>query len=430
MSEVKVNKISPRSGTDVTLGDSGDTFTVPAGASIVNNGTSTGFGPTGAVSWNTTPITADPSPAVSGVGYFADTTSAAFTITLPAAPSAGAVVGVCDYAGTFATNNITLDANGLNIEGAADDKLLTTNREGVIITYVDATQGWVATSGVNSGDQALDPSIFTAELLIVAGGGGGGGGGAGAGGLLSGSETLSVLNSYTVTVGGGGSGGVLSSSPGTQGSNSLISGTGISTFTANGGAGGAADNSNGNSGGSGGGGGASSSGNKTAGAATQGSISPLTGFGNASGTVPGSSNPYPAAGGGGAGAVGGTPSVNASTSGAGGAGTANSITGSSVTYAGGGGGGKSSTTTGGAGGIGGGGSGDTASNGTANTGGGGGGAAAAGAAGDGGSGIVIIKYPDAFTISNPGGGLTSSTATAGGFSVTSFTAGTGTIEFN
>jgi len=31
MSEVKVNKISPRSGTDVTLGDSGDTFTIPAG---------------------------------------------------------------------------------------------------------------------------------------------------------------------------------------------------------------------------------------------------------------------------------------------------------------------------------------------------------------------------------------------------------------
>ena len=34
MSEVKVNKISPRSGTDVTLGDSGDTFTVPAGATL------------------------------------------------------------------------------------------------------------------------------------------------------------------------------------------------------------------------------------------------------------------------------------------------------------------------------------------------------------------------------------------------------------
>ena len=30
MSEVKVNKISPRSGTNVQLGDSGDTITVPS----------------------------------------------------------------------------------------------------------------------------------------------------------------------------------------------------------------------------------------------------------------------------------------------------------------------------------------------------------------------------------------------------------------
>ena len=44
MSEVKVDKISPRSGTDVTLGDSGDTFTIPSGATITNSGTATGFG--------------------------------------------------------------------------------------------------------------------------------------------------------------------------------------------------------------------------------------------------------------------------------------------------------------------------------------------------------------------------------------------------
>ena len=30
MSEVKVNKISPRSGTGVQLGDSGDTITIPS----------------------------------------------------------------------------------------------------------------------------------------------------------------------------------------------------------------------------------------------------------------------------------------------------------------------------------------------------------------------------------------------------------------
>jgi hypothetical protein len=34
MSELKVNKISPRSGTDVTLGDSADTITIPSGATF------------------------------------------------------------------------------------------------------------------------------------------------------------------------------------------------------------------------------------------------------------------------------------------------------------------------------------------------------------------------------------------------------------
>jgi hypothetical protein len=34
MSELKVNKISPRSGTDITLGDSADTITIPSGATL------------------------------------------------------------------------------------------------------------------------------------------------------------------------------------------------------------------------------------------------------------------------------------------------------------------------------------------------------------------------------------------------------------
>tara|TARA_E500000318_G_scaffold75052_1_gene69634 strand:+ start:694 stop:1275 length:582 start_codon:yes stop_codon:yes gene_type:complete len=44
MSEIQVNKLSPQSGTTVTLGDSGDTFTIPSGATITNSGTATGFG--------------------------------------------------------------------------------------------------------------------------------------------------------------------------------------------------------------------------------------------------------------------------------------------------------------------------------------------------------------------------------------------------
>lgn len=43
-SELKVNKVSPESGTGVQLGDSGDTITIPSGATIANSGTATGFG--------------------------------------------------------------------------------------------------------------------------------------------------------------------------------------------------------------------------------------------------------------------------------------------------------------------------------------------------------------------------------------------------
>jgi hypothetical protein len=112
MSKIEVNAIEPQSGTTLTLGASGDTITIPAGATISNSGTAAGFGPTGAVSWNTTKITANPNPAVTGVGYFCDTTSAAFTVTLPATPAAGAVIGITDYANTFATNNLTVGRNG------------------------------------------------------------------------------------------------------------------------------------------------------------------------------------------------------------------------------------------------------------------------------------------------------------------------------
>jgi hypothetical protein len=49
MSELKVNKVSPATGTAITLGDSGDTFTVPSGCTIVNSGTATGFGGGGKV---------------------------------------------------------------------------------------------------------------------------------------------------------------------------------------------------------------------------------------------------------------------------------------------------------------------------------------------------------------------------------------------
>ena len=43
-SEIKANKISPATGTAFQLGDSGDTFTIPSGATLANSGTTTGIG--------------------------------------------------------------------------------------------------------------------------------------------------------------------------------------------------------------------------------------------------------------------------------------------------------------------------------------------------------------------------------------------------
>ena len=43
-SEIKADKWSPASGTAGTIGDNGDTFTIPSGVTLTNSGTATGFG--------------------------------------------------------------------------------------------------------------------------------------------------------------------------------------------------------------------------------------------------------------------------------------------------------------------------------------------------------------------------------------------------
>ena len=243
----------------------------------------------------------------------------------------------------------------------------------------------------------------TATYLVVAGGGGGGVGaaaGGGAGGLLTGTTSLTLGITYTVTVGTGGTGASGSGSNGTNGSNSIISGSGFTTITSIGGGKGAdSGTTNAGSGGSGGG---ASWGGGAAGTGTSGQ-----GYAGGIGTA---GSPYNSGGGGGAGAVG--TNATSSTAGVGGVGVASSITGSSVYYAGGGGGAGSSQSgsAGGAGGNGGGGSGASGGSsgsgglGTANTGGGGGGGTngSGGPGGNGGSGVVIISLPTGFVATTTG----------------------------
>ena len=58
-SEIKVDKISPSTGTALQWGDSGDTFTIPSGATVTNNGTATGFVSAGALDLNGAKLTID-----------------------------------------------------------------------------------------------------------------------------------------------------------------------------------------------------------------------------------------------------------------------------------------------------------------------------------------------------------------------------------
>ena len=44
MGTLFVDKLDPQSGTSLEIGSSGDTITIPSGATITNNGTQTGFG--------------------------------------------------------------------------------------------------------------------------------------------------------------------------------------------------------------------------------------------------------------------------------------------------------------------------------------------------------------------------------------------------
>jgi hypothetical protein len=142
VSEVKVNKISPRSGTDVTLGDSSDTFTVPSGAdltiasgaTLTNSGTATGFGDN--LEWQSVETGAT-FTAVAGNGYPVNTTAQACTVTLPASASVGDQIIFTDYARNFATNALTINPNSLNFQGnTTPQPVYDTNGESVHIVYM------------------------------------------------------------------------------------------------------------------------------------------------------------------------------------------------------------------------------------------------------------------------------------------------------
>jgi hypothetical protein len=435
MSKIEVNTVAPQCGTTLTLGESGDTVTLGAGAS------QSGFGRTGTVDWQTGSIKTATFTAANGEGYFANTSGGAFTMNLPAG-SAGNIVSVVDYTNTFQTNNLTISPNGSQkIGGIAANSIASTEGQSLTFVYVDDTEGWknvqdstsnvvgnpfiVATGGTITTCGNCKIHTFTGpgsfcvsqvhpcaannevSYMVVAGGGGGGGfqggGGAGAGGFredkssvtpytaspLEGAGPITVTaTAFPITVGGGGAGGPCGVAPQPPGGSGGVST--FSTITSAGGGGGGrgggpCGSTNGANGGSGGGGGGrTGQGN---GLGNTPPVSPAQGRNGGSSKPEGSPSNDSGGGGGGAGDGGSDGGNDSSPGGNGGNGATTSISGSPTTYAGGGGGAREGFPNG-TGGTGGGGNGTEDA--TANTGGGGGGGNGVGNTG--GSGIVIIRY--------------------------------------
>jgi hypothetical protein len=367
-------------------------------------------------------------------------TGQSLTYTTPGSSSgqAGSIFTTTTFTVTKASNTLSGTAviTGLPAGITSTQSYNNTNPGNVLTITLDGVYPSTNSIGTNLVISGLTETVppLTVDYLVVAGGGAGGtgnggSGGGGAGGLLTNyggtALTLSVSTNYPVTVGAGGStAGNVSNIQGNDGSNSIFA----SIIADGGGGGGAWNGQVGRAGGSGGGGGASNFGTIAGGTYT-------TGQGNSGGTGTTGTTPYAGGGGGGAGAAGdnGTNGVMAN----GGVGLTNAITvasGNGPYYAGGGGAGTESGATGtGMGGssIGGNGgwNGLLATSATANTGSGGGGGgwpSAYYANGSGGSGIVILRYPSAYAIS----GLSGTTTTVGSDSVTTFTTGTGNIQFS
>ena len=341
----------------------------------------------GGTSWQSSVKTAN-FTATAGEGYFVDTSGGAFEIDLPSSPSVGDQIEFVDFSRSFASNNLTLDQGSVKFQGNATSPkpVYDTDGQNIKIVYSGSTQGWIPL--VDDDVTMETPQNYSIDFLVVAGGGGtstGNTGGGGAGGYRTSTQTANGGVVITVTVGdGGGSAGSVS-----NGNDSSISGTGLTTITSTGGGAGKAGSTIGGSGGSGGGSGYAQG---TGGPGNTPSTTPSQGSNGAGGQ---SGSPYRGGGGGGHSQNG----TSGPSGGHGGNGTANSITGSSVTYAGGGGASVEHSASAGNAGSGGGGAGGNASqdggNGTANTGGGGGGAYLPRTPGQGGKGVVILSVPSA-----------------------------------
>ena len=80
--------------------------------------------------------------AVAGDQLICSTNVNPFTVNLPATPSVGDEVTIIDGLASFATNNLTINPNGSNLNSAAANLVLSTSGQSLTLVYINTTRGW------------------------------------------------------------------------------------------------------------------------------------------------------------------------------------------------------------------------------------------------------------------------------------------------
>jgi hypothetical protein len=109
---------------------------------LTYNGTSLGWAGSGLT---TTSIKTSSSPAYTASAndlVRCDTTTNAFSISLPASPLDGTILAFVDVANSFATHNLTINPNGNKIEDSTSSMIANVNGAYLEFTYISATTNW------------------------------------------------------------------------------------------------------------------------------------------------------------------------------------------------------------------------------------------------------------------------------------------------
>jgi len=149
--------LAPPTGTSLLKANSGGALSnAVAGTdylAAVAPGTSGNILTSNGTTWTSAALSLIPAWTIQATSFtatansytLANTSSTAFTITLPASPAVNDFVTIADYSGTFGTNNLTVNSNALNLMGSVQTLILNVSSRNVTLVYSGATKGWIIT---------------------------------------------------------------------------------------------------------------------------------------------------------------------------------------------------------------------------------------------------------------------------------------------